>query len=120
MYCSIDCKYEYFCTTGNRNFKCVFLKSILFELADGISYVLADRLNLKFRGDLHRMYIYRMNHEFQSLMFFSIFFFFFFLPPKRRKAQGKSIFELQNAAIFFQFSKFRCFRGSCDSHLYAN
>ena len=34
---------EYLCTTGNKNFKrCVFLKSILFELADGISHVLAD------------------------------------------------------------------------------
>ena len=23
---SIDCKYEYFCTTGNKNFKCVFFE----------------------------------------------------------------------------------------------
>ena len=35
-------------------------------------------------------------------MFFSVFF----LPPKRRKTQGKAIFKLQNAAIFFNFRNF--------------
>ena len=97
-YCSIDCKYEYFCTTGNENFKCVFLKFIFFKLAGGISYVLVD---LKLGRDLHRMYLYRMNHGFQNLTF--LYIYIFFLSPKRRKAQGKSIFKLQNAAIFLIF-----------------
>ena len=35
-------KYEYFCTTGNKNFKYVFLKFIFFKLTDGISHVLID------------------------------------------------------------------------------
>ena len=51
LYCPIDYKYEYLCTTGNKNFKCVFLKSIFFfELTGYLTFWLID---LKFRGDLH-------------------------------------------------------------------
>ena len=56
-------------------------------------------IDLKFGGDLHRMYLYRVNYRFQNLMFFPIFFFFFY-HQKRQKAQGKSMFKFQNAAIF--------------------
>ena len=80
LHCSIDCKYEYFCTTGNKSFKCVFLKFILVKLANGISHVLVD---LKFGGDLHRMYLCRMNHGFQNLNFF--FFLIFVYHPKDKK-----------------------------------
>ena len=48
------------------------------------------------------MYFYRVNHGFQNLMFF----FYFYLPFKRRKAQGRSIFKFQNAAIFLFFENF--------------
>ena len=47
LYCSIDRKYEYFCTTGNKNCKCIFLKSIFFKLADGISHVLVEILRVR-------------------------------------------------------------------------
>ena len=44
LYCSIDRKYEYFCTTGNKNCKCIFLKSIFFKLADVLVEILRVRL----------------------------------------------------------------------------
>ena len=101
LYCSIDCKYEYFCTMGNKSFKCVFLKSIFFKLTDGISHVLVDRLT----GNLEEIFteytFIAWIVDFKIWCFFSIFFFF--LPSKRWKAQEKSMFQLQNAAIFLIF-----------------
>ena len=88
--CSVDSKYEYFCTTGNKNFKCVSLKSIFFKLDDISRF--SWPIDLKFR-DL-------APNEFQNLMFFSIFLS---IPHKRQKAQGKSIFKIQNAAMVLIF-----------------
>ena len=105
--CSIDCKYEYFCTTGNRNFKRVFLKSILFELANRTSHVLVDRLT------------WNLEEIFTGCIFFIVWttdykiwcflLFFFFSTFKRRKTQGKKIFRLRNAAVslIFEISLFQ-------------
>ena len=39
LYCSIDCKYEYFCTTGNKSSKCFSQKkNILFY--NIVSYII--------------------------------------------------------------------------------
>ena len=102
LYCSIDFKYEYFCTTGNKNFERVFLKFILFELADGISHVLVDRLTWNLEEIFTGCTFVAWTTDFKIWCFV----FHFRLPPKGRKAQEKPIFKVQNAAIFLNFRNF--------------
>ena len=62
------------------------------------------------------MYLYRMNHGFQNLMFFSIFSFY---HPKDEKHKENRYLNIKMLP-FFKFSKFRCFHGSRDSHIYTS
>ena len=76
----------------------------MFKLINEISRVLVDRLT----SNLKRMNV-PLSHE--PRISKSDVFFYFCLPPKGREAQGKSIFELQNAAIclIFEISLFQWF-----------
>ena len=98
-YCSIDCKYEYFCTTENRNSKRVFLKSILFELADGISHVLVDRLT------------WNLEEIFTGCTFTTDFkiwcvFRFYFLTTQKTKSTRKIDILTSECCHFFNFRNF--------------
>ena len=62
------------------------------------------------------MYLYCMNHGFQNLM---SFFYFLFHHLKDEKHKENRCFNFKMLP-FSYFSKFRRFRGSRDSHIYAN
>ena len=99
LYCSIDCKYEYFCTTANRNFKRVFLKSILFELTNGISHVLVDRLTWNLEE------IFTERTSIASTTDFKIWCFFLFLFTTQKTKSTRKI-ELSKCWHFFNFRNF--------------
>ena len=100
MYCS-QREYEYFCTTGNKNFKCVFSNPFWTDWRDIPRF--SWPIDLKFGGDLQRIYLYRMNYGFQNLMFFSIFFFF--TTQKTKSTRKVDILTLK-CCHFFNFRNF--------------
>ena len=73
-----------------------------------LSHVLVERLTWNLEEIFTECTFIAWTTDFKIWCFFQ---FFFFLPPERRKkAQGKSIFKLQNAAIFliYEISLFPC------------
>ena len=61
-------------------------------------------IDLKFGADLHRMYLYRMNHEFQNLMLFTTFSFFF--TTQKTKSRRKMDILTSKYCHFFNFRNF--------------
>ena len=92
--------YEYFCIACYEIFKCVFLESVFFKLVQATSQVL---VNLKFGGDLQRMYLYRMNYGFQHLMFFLLFSF---TSQNDEKYKKNRYFKFKMLFLIFEFSIF--------------
>ena len=107
MFCSLDCKYKYFCTTRDKNFKCVSLKSILFKMADGISHVLVDRLTWNLKEIFTGCTCIAGTTNFKIwCLFLFFFFFFFFYHPKDEKHKENWYFNFKMLSFFFNFRNF--------------
>ena len=106
MFCSLDCKYKYFCTTRDKNFKCVSLKSIFLKLT-----VLVDRLTWNLEEMFTGCTFIAWTTDFKIWWFLLFFFFFFFYHPKDEKHKENRYlnFEMLPFFLIFEISLFPWF-----------
>ena len=104
MYCSIDCKYEYFFVQRATTTSNVFFSNPFFKLADGLIWNLEEI----FTGCTFVAW----TTGFQNLIFFSIFF----ITQKTRGTRKIDILTSKYCHCF-NFWNFAGFCGSCDSRI---